>query len=326
MDANCRTLYNSLRMNWLLDSTIEVEPWQVEDYRALTTEQLFERLKLQDVDLDKNTFHSLADQFDTPEELTLQLLSTRDDDEMTQDQIYLIFFELWRRLLPEKTCLSIFCDELDYQIYLYDHGKTENIETLQDAIANLQVILNENLDEGTDPIEAFQAISHACANDLETFLYDYIAEQIDLGHESYASELLDDFSDYVTDPKWFDFLRARLTGSSDPEVAFEMIHELMKVAEKSKDLEFNFELISLMIEQGGHDDFLKIIKITIPLLKCEEDFQDLLTATADFYHRLDREDIENQIQNILKRRNQKRFDLAINKNDSDILELGKILK
>ena len=326
MDANCRTLYNSLRMNWLLDATLEVEPWQVEDYRALTNEQLFDRLKLQDISLDKSSFQNIAEQFDTPEELTLQLLSTRDDDDMTQDQVFLILFELWRRLLPEKTCLSIFCDELDYQIYLYDHGKTENIEALQDAIANLQVILDENRDEGADPVDAFQAISQACANDLETFLYDYIAEQIDLGNQNYASELLDDFSDYVVDPKWFEFLRARLTGSSDPETAYEMTHELMKDAEKAKDLEFNFELISLMIEQGGHDDFLKIVKLTQPLLKCEEDFQDLLSAAADFYHRLDQESIENQIQNILTRRKDKRFDLAVNKNDPDFIEFGKILK
>jgi hypothetical protein len=313
-------------MNWLLDATLEVEPWQVEDYRALTNEQLFDRLKLQDISLDKSSFQSIAEQFDTPEELTLQLLSTRDDDDMTQDQVFLILFELWRRLLPEKTCLSIFCDELDYQIYLYDHGKTENVEALQDAIANLQVILDENRDEGADPVDAFQAISQACANDLETFLYDYIAEQIDLGNQNYASELLDDFSDYVVDPKWFEFLRARLTGSSDPETAYEMTHELMKDAEKAKDLEFNFELISLMIEQGGHDDFLKIVKLTQPLLKCEEDFQDLLSAAADFYHRLDQESIENQIQNILTRRKDKRFDLAVNKNDPDFIEFGKILK
>lgn len=326
MDANCRTLYNSLRMNWLLDASVEAEPWQVEDYRALTTEQLFDRLKLQELDLNKNSFLSLAEQFDTPEEMTLEVLSTRDIDDITQDQIYLIFFELWRRLLPEKTCLSIFCDELDYQIYLHDHGKTENPEALQDAIANLEIILEENQDEGADPVEAFETISQNCANDLETFLYDYIAEQIDLENESYASDLLDDFSDYVTDPKWFEFLRARVTASSDPEMAHEMIHELLKIAEKDKEIEFNFELISLMIEQGGHEDFVRLVKLTASLLKCEEDFQDLLTASIDFYHRLDQEKIENQIQSILTKRNQNRFDLPINKNDPDLAEFIKMLK
>ena len=35
MDAERRALYNSLRMHWLLDPNMAVEPWQVEDYRSM---------------------------------------------------------------------------------------------------------------------------------------------------------------------------------------------------------------------------------------------------------------------------------------------------
>ena len=42
------------------------------------------------------------------------------------------------------------------------------------------------MDEGLPPEQAFQLISPYCANDIETFLYDFIAEQIDEDNESYA--------------------------------------------------------------------------------------------------------------------------------------------
>ena len=47
-------------------------------------------------------------------------------------------------------------------------------------------ILDENVDEGVPPEQALQLISTYCANDIETFLYDFISEQIDEDNETYA--------------------------------------------------------------------------------------------------------------------------------------------
>ncbi len=53
-----------------------------------------------------------------------------------------------RRLIPEKQSLTIFCDELDHQIDLYDSNMLENMDALEDCLDNLQGLLNKNTDEG----------------------------------------------------------------------------------------------------------------------------------------------------------------------------------
>ncbi len=59
-------------------------------------------------------------------------------------------------------------------------------------------------------------VSDGCANGLETFLYDFVSDQLDEGMVSYAAELVDGFYQYVSDTKWFDFLRARIAVETDP--------------------------------------------------------------------------------------------------------------
>lgn len=299
---NRHALYSSLRMNWIIDPSIEVEPWQIEDYRSLPIDEIFERLEEKNIHLDKQTFLVFAESVDSPEDLSDGLLKDLEYDSATQDQVYLLVFELWRRLLPEKPSLSIFCDELDQQIHLYDSGQAKNSESIQDILANLQVILNEHSDEGADPIEAFKYIEEGCANNIESFLYDYIAEQIDNGNELYAAELLDGFSVYMKDSKWFDFLRARVLSSKDPQESNQMIQRLISKTAKEPDLEYNLELLSFLVSVGEKETFDRLVKISLPLIKLEEDFQDLVAISADFFHRLDHETVENTLQNILNLR------------------------
>ncbi|MBA3816646.1 MAG: hypothetical protein H0X29_09060 [Parachlamydiaceae bacterium] len=289
-------------MNWVMDPTIDVEPWQVEDYRSLPIDEIFERLDDKSIHLDKMTFIAFADNVDSPEDLADGLLEDSKEDVASHDQVYLMIFELWRRLLPEKPSLSIFCDELDQQIHLCDSGQVKNIEPIQDALANLQVILDENYDEGADPIEAFNCIDDGCANNVESFLYDYIAEQIDNGNNSYAIELLDGFSGYMREAKWFDFLRARVLSSTDPIEANKMMQRLITKAVKDPNFEYNLELLSFLVSVGEKETFDRLVKISLPLIQLEEDFQDLVAISADFFHRLDRESVENTLQNILNMR------------------------
>ena len=126
--------------------------------------------------------------------------------------------------------MSVFCDELDHQIHQYDAEHLSSAESIQDAVANLQVVLDENTDQGADPIEIFESISNACANDIESFLYDYISDQIESDNPSYALDLLDGFNDYVKDVKWFEFLRARYIAHADQAAANEFIPQLIQDA------------------------------------------------------------------------------------------------
>lgn len=325
MDMNRRALYNSLRMNWVMQPTAEVEAWQVEDYRSMPLDGLFERLEDQDIRLDKASFVAFAESVDTPEDLTDALLVDVSDDAQLHDRIYLIVFELWRRLLPEKPCVSIFCDELDHQIHLYDQGPLENPEEMEDALANLKVLLDENTDEGADPQEAFDYINSGCANSIETFLHDFISEQIDNANFSYAVELLDGFSPYVHDVNWFHFLRARQLSSTDPEEANAIIKDLISQKSAQADLELNLEMLSFLVAFGDKETFEIVVKNAAALLEVEEDFQALLSICADFYHRLDREHIEKALQKILKERALRDPEKPFDSKDAHFSELFKII-
>jgi len=326
MQIERRALYNLLRMNWLQDPFIEAEPWQIEDYREMSYKAIFDRLKEKNVNLDRPSFLALAENHDTPEDLTDELLDNMYLDIEIQDQIYLLVFELWRRLITEKPCLSIFCDELDHQIHLYDTSTSQNTEAIQDVLANFQVVLDENADQGVNPRQVFISISAGCANDIESFLYDFIAQQIDNRNDSYAAELLDGFYNYMTDEKWFDFLRARLQASTDIAGSNQLIRQIVQNTSKEPDLEFNLEILSFLVQGGEKEIFVNLVKKTIALIIVEEDLQDLLLICADFYHCLDYDHEELAIQKILKERSNNKPEETIDRKDPHFAELLKVMR
>jgi hypothetical protein len=316
-----RALYNLLRMNWLTDPTMAVEPWQIEDYRSLPTPILFERLKKFSIHLDKASFNGYADESDSPEDLTDILITDLQLKADQEDQVYLLVFELWRRLLTEKPSLSILCNELDHQIYLYDQGALANTTDLPDAINNFILILEENVDQGIPSKEAFKLISTYCANDLESFLYDFISDQIDEDNDSYVHDLLDDFSPFLSGNKWFELLRARFHGHSNLKNSHNIVSEIIENHLEEKDIEFNIELLAFLAETADSATFKNLIKKTIELIRTEEDFQDILHICADYCHRLDEEEEEKALNTVLQKRSQipleKPFDNA--NRDLDVL-------
>jgi len=326
MEINRRALYNSLRMNWVLDPTLKVESWQVEDYRSQPIDALFEGLEDKGLHLDKSSFKAFAETVDTPEDLTDALLADSGADIKTQDKVYLLVFELWRRLLPEKPSLSLFCDEIDYQIHLFDRGQVQKAEAIEDALANLQMILDENVDNGADSDEVFECIESGCANDVESFLHDFIGDQIDNKNDSYAIELIDGFGNYARDVRWFDFLRARLhSNTGDVEEADHMIKLLIEDKTENPDLELNLEMLSYLVSNGDKKTFERLAKDTVDFLQVEEDFQVLISICAEFYLRMDMESAEKALQEILKNRENLDIEKAFNHRDPQIAEFLKII-
>lgn len=322
---NKRALYNSLRMNWLLDPQIEVDQWQVADYRTISTQDLFAQLEPYGFNLTKDTFSAFAEEEDCPEDLADSLVHDTSLKPDQQDFIYLVVFELWRRLLPEKLCLSVFCDELDHIIFNYDQHKLEDPEAIEDMLSNLLLVLEENSDEGVEPQDAFATLSEHCANDIENFLVDFIQDQIDHKNQDYASELIEDFAPYVQEPKWLDYLQAQIFASSEPITANLIIRTLVENAAQENDLEFNFSLLYLLVQQGDEEVFVDLVKQTFALLEVEEDFQELLAICADHYRLLDAENQEIQIQNLLQKRATVKPDKNVDLNDPDFHVLAKIM-
>lgn len=322
MDIQRKALYNLLRLNWLLEPDIDVAYWQVEDYRVLTLETLFKRLAQQHIELDRISFLAYAENYNSPEEITEDLTDESSDSIEDQDRVYLLIFELWRRLAPEKLCLSIFCDELDYQVTLYDSGEMENPEGLQDAIATLQDILDENADQGISPEEAFLSVAEGCANSIEDFLYDFTADQIDAGSDAYAFDLIEGFYPYMEDKKWFDFLKARLLLNTDINDGNRLLRKLIEDTSEDDDVQFHLEVLSSMVEGAERHLFIQLVQSTLSLIHREEDFQELLSICADYYQRLDYDWEEKEIQKILDQRQPRLLDALVEQAD---LHKGQLL-
>lgn len=320
-----RALYNLLRMNWLSDPSIPCEQWQIADYRSFDLTSLFKGLKNLGVELDQESFLIYAEEVESPEELTDLLFETLHANPEQQDRAYLLLFEIWRRLLPEKVSLSFFCDELDHQIFLYDQDGS-NEEAIQDIIANLQTILDDNVDEGGSPSEVFASLCAASANDLESFLYDYIAEQIDTGNNTYAHELVEGFSNYLGKSKWFHLLKIHLQQKSDNKGAQEELKKIVQKAVKEEDLEFNLELLSFISQYGEKEEFTKLVKKTASLLKNENDFHELLNLCGDYFRFLDEDLKEQAILTILNHRSYLPPEQPIQENDPHLTELLKVIK
>lgn len=147
MEFERKALYNLLRMNREPDSVSETDSWKVEDYRKWALNDLIEHLADFGIVTDRIHFTAFAENCDSPEELTEILIGDTGLDREVEDRTYLLIFEIWRRLIPEKQSLSTICDELDHRIDLYDRGETNNDEPIQDALAYLQVILDEQTDQ-----------------------------------------------------------------------------------------------------------------------------------------------------------------------------------
>ncbi len=284
-----------------------------EDFRQLSMEALFDRLLKKGVSLDKARFLGFAAECDTPEDLA-ELLLAEHVGEDEYDPLYLVLFELWRRLVPEKQSLSIFGDELDHRIALYHQGELEIDEPIQDALANLLEVLEENTDLGAKPEEVFGVISQFSAHHLEEFLYEYILDLLETGNQRYAEELLEGYLPYCPHSLGLAFLQIRASGR---------LEELKALFKKPLDLSLLLDILAYLSIHGEPHLFVLAMQKGISLLEVEQDLIDLLEIAGEYYQRLDQEDEEAKVQQILKKRTHP--EAALQKSDPDVAALRQMM-
>ena len=329
MELKGKALYNLLKTNALdsPQSFVASSPkeWQLEDLRALPDTALLERLKQLKLNFDKSSFLLYAEEADSPEDL-IDLVWVDEDDDEGHDRAYLVLFELWRRLLPHKQCLSIFCDQLDFLIDAYDRAILEDDEPLEDALCTLEDILDDACDEqGVSPQEVFDEISLYCAHDVESFLYDYILAQIEGEDDLYASELIDSFYEYISDKKWFDFLRARLFFSTHSEESNILIERLLEQLKEEPDVDLMLQIVDGLVHYGDIRLFPYAVKQALSLLKTEKDFRKLLTMSAEYYRCLDKEKEEKEISSLLEKRSHFSESHPFNSSDKSVAAFYELL-
>lgn len=317
MQTQGKALFNLLKISWLDNPSLPVKPWQVEDYRNLSTQTLLKRLRQLGIHLKEEEFLAYAQPADSPEELNEAIWGEAPQNE-SFDQVYLLMFELWRRLLPHKQSISILCDELDHLINLYDREDLKDDDELQARILELQRILDEQVDQGEKPQKVFQTVLQFSAHDLEGFLYDYMEDQIDQEKDLFASELIDGFYEYFQDPLWLDFLRLRLLINTDEEAADAMLRRILNLLQEDSNLDLLFEIARFLIHRGRGSFFVQTCKIMRPCLKKEDDFKELLIITAEFYELLDQKEDAMALQKILKKRQNIPVSKEIASQDTDI--------
>ncbi len=325
MELSGRALYNLFRISWLEDPNIKVKPWQVEDYRSLSIDQLFSRLKDLGIVLDEQSFTAYADSCDSPEDL-VECLWVDEEDLDKQDASYLILFEIWRRTLPQKQSLSIFCDELDQLIEQYDQGLLENEELLQKNLKELEDILDEAADLSGSPEKVFADLSQFCAHDLHGFLYDYIFDLIEKDDATYASELINAFYEFLPDKKWFDLLKAWLFASMDVEELNRVAERLLDQLLDEPDLDLLLEIAKFLVHRGDVRLFMQAARLAIALLKTEEQFQQLLYLIAEYYRCLDKDEEEKYIHQLIQQRAEHDLDMPLDPSDKTLQHILGISK
>jgi hypothetical protein len=298
MELQTKALYTLLRLNHDQDPSIACESWQIEDLRVLPKEELFDRLKSYGLELDAQTLQRFAEECDSPEDLTELLLVEHAEPEL-HDRLYLLLFEIWRRLFPERQTLSIFCDEFDHRICLYDDGLLDSDELIQDALANMIEIFNQNSDAGAEPAEILESVNSHCAHDVMNFLIEYISELLDNGNELYASELIEHFAPYTQEAAWFDFLRVRLSAFSDPVSANHLLGALLEEKE-AMSLDLLMEMLRFQTVFGERPVFMEVVQQMLPLVQVQEEFVEMIELAADYFRRRDRDDLEQAVLKLLE--------------------------
>ncbi len=306
-----RAQLNLLRMNWERDDAVEAEEWQVENYRAWSTEELFKALPFSE-----SEFYEQAEQANDPEEMAADL----------GEHLYLIIFELWRRLLPEEKTLSIFCDELDHQISAYNRNPDEATEGLTDQLAYLVELLDEALDEGLEPEKALATITPFLASDLRSFLYDFIADEIDIENRAYATELLEDFFPFFCDDPWFYFLQLRLLYVGDPDHADEQMHPFIEELKESDDQDLKLEVLAFLSASAAREFFIELASQTIQTLKTEEELQEVLEHCIHYYRCLDFDNQQAVLEALLSTRKGVSPDTPLNKQDPILTDVKDLLQ
>ncbi len=318
-----RALYNLLQMNFKSNPSLEVEQWQVEDYRALSERDLFERLEKMEIFIDRDNFLLYVEECDSPEDLADCLYL--EEDYAKHERVFLSIFELWRRLVPHKQSLSIFVDEFDHLIERYEEGDIEGEDDLQAALESFQAILDDNVDEGGEGREGYHFFSAYSCHDLEIFIFEYIAHQIDAENDLYANELLDGFYPYIDNKRWFDLLKARLVTAADPQEGKVMLLRLLNSLKEEPELYLLFETLHYLIHVEETNLFRSTYYQVLEEIETEEDLRELMMLTAEYLNAIDKEEEEAIVSKLIEEQKGKNLQEKLESPNETLLQLKEII-
>lgn len=318
-----RALYNLLQMNLKQNPAMEVEKWQIENYRDLSQEELLQRLEKMEIFLSEENFLLYVEECDSPEDLADCLYLEEDYEK--HEQVYLAVFELWRRLAPHKQSLSLFVDEFDHLIEQYEEGKLEIEDALQATLSSFQIILDDNVDEGGKAKEGYHFFSAFSCHDLEIFIYEYTSHLIDAENNTLASELLEGFYPYIDNERWFDLIRIRLVTAADPEEGKVMVERLLTLLKEEPELYLLFETLHYLIHVEETEQFQMAYSQALDGVETREDLGELLILTVEYFNAIEKEKEEALVDKLLEDQKGKNLQEVIDSDDETLQVLRGIV-
>ena len=281
MQVRGRALYNLLRL-----TKADAQSWQVEDYRALSDDELFSRLHKLKILLDLEGLRPFIQNVDSPEALLEYLVST-ESDRNKAEQIYLLLFEIWRRHFVDHHCLSIFCDQLDYLIQRYDENDEEVLEDLYNQLDALVDLMDESVDETQSESEVMEYIASYLSHDVERLLYDFINLLIENENEIAATELIEGYEPYVKKKLAWELLKLKLYAVTDTFDTENMVTRYGETLVDEKDSRLGVDYLSFLYHQGEMHTFSHFFPKIIDAVTSKSDFEKLETVTSEYLDSLD---------------------------------------
>ena len=294
-----RGYYNYLRRQ--PQEGVAIKDFRVRDYRAISRAQLIRDLLSLGVELPEGGFKVASEDFDSPEEM-VESLDTVSMQKEKKEEIYLYFFELWRRENTDKPSISIFFDELDRVIDLYLTDQKSYEEKIIELFADLLMIL-ESLTERVKRDEAiFRTLMHYSSHDLEAVIYNFIFDLLQQKEFVQASEFIEGFTRFMKDKRWFEFLRIKSLDNPHADKVLRCIDTLMQSLEKKKDFYLVLALLNYFNEANLLDFFVKLYVKALSIAKTEDEYRELQETLFTYFTLNDDEKRASQVLEMIEKK------------------------
>ena len=296
-----RSLYNSLQISAREEDALDVEPWQILDYRQVADSYLYQRLAALQISVTEQHFLLYAANSDGPEELLDCLWWQEEEGSSEQEEAYLLIFELWRRLLPTRRSVSIFFDDIDFAIAQFDEEEASS-EELVELLFELEEILRQGREQGMDPQQVFSMLAEYAAQDVEQFLYDYILHVLEEEDGLLASTLIEMFEEYIPEKKWFDLLQVYLLVAFDSDKALSALCQILEEEKErsSADIPFLEEVFIFILCAEEVPLLTQGIGLLVECLYTEQDRKEFLEAILEDCSSLGLDSLQESLQDLVQ--------------------------
>jgi len=117
-----------------------------------------------------------------------------------------------------------------------------------------------------------------------------------------------------------------VVAEADPEEGEKMLAHILEDQEHNPDFDLLLEIARFLVHQGDVRYFRDVVKQSRHLIETEEDFQELLAITSEFYRLLDLEEESQKVFEILMKRQGIALEKEIGSNDKGFRDYFKLFE